>query len=488
MRVKQTLSNIYWSFVRRLKTKPRLRLAIWSLLLLLLAISAARIVREPAPFSLFSSAHRSDFEDYYEAARLLSRGRDPYHLSDLRELRHRRLNPDDFKDPLLLLEIKRRLEGLGSYLYPPFTAWLLQPLSYFDYRQAAILFQILSLVSLAGFFLFLERKTPGESWHFHLPALLGALIMLRFLLENAANGNIGFFLLLLCGSGLVLAWERRPWTQLLGGGLIGVAIMIKVTPAFLVLVLLAGRRYRALFGLVGGLILTFLLPVLTLGWERNWQLFQDWRIFLLENFQRHGIIRPWANNQTVSALIGKLFLPGADGAQSQFGLPLLFANRYPDAGELRQLSMVVRGLNGLLYLLALGTSLFVFAFQGRREKGGDLFSSPSLIRLLSLVLLISLVGSGVSWYHAYSILLLPLFFRLYQSLVAGQQLLPAEKMLVLVLFVFGFLSPIFPPVFRKLLAIYSVFAWLILATIILYLGILWRREVRIFTGGPSIGP
>jgi len=144
------------------------------------------------------------------------------------------------------------------------------------------------------------------------------------------------------------------------------------------------------------------------------------------------------------------------------------------------LGNLVKSLNLVFYLLALGASVWVAlrrapAGEGRNDSRSPL-ADPTLARLSFLVLMVSLVASGVSWYHAYSVLLIPLFFRFYQIFTLGLPAPPLEAWALKGLAFFGFLQLVLPVDSRKALAMYSVFTFLILGLVFIYARLVFRKS------------
>ena len=460
--IKQLIFRYWDSGVSFLKDNQAVANSFIGILLLLMFASGMRIAKERSSYSLFSPANRSDFEDYYRASDLIRQGKDPYGVVKLRDIL-KNFKPDDLKNPAKIMELKKDMEGLGTYLYPPFTAYMLQPLTTLPYKSAAITFQILSISAFLSFLFVLFRYTGNVPWKFHVPVVIALVVLLRFCLENMTNGNMGFFLIFLCGLGLIFSWDRKIHIEFLGGVLLGIGAAVKITPAFFGLVLLGGRRFYAIIGVGCGVLFAFVLPALGLGWDQNIVLINNWNALILENFSRISFVRPWANNQTVSAAIGKLLVPGSDPAQADFGLPLLFGTSLPTINEIHILAKGVKIFNFIIYAFGLLVALFWAVRYESRQADRRIWTDPTIARMIMLSALISLVASGVSWYHAYCILFFPVFLRLYQHYALDEILQASERWSLYLLAVFGFFHFLFPPVVKKMLAIYSIFTWIALA-------------------------
>ncbi len=495
--------------------RPRLAAALLALLFLSLAVAGAGIVKPREvdflnPLSAFSS---SDFDDYFQASKAFLKGEDPYRLGQINDLFSMMNSPADLSDPFKFAAALEKLKGVGTYLYPPFTAFLLTPLTPLEYEYAAGIFQTLSLGALAAFLWLvfrLHRRLRTDDAPFWLAALTATILLYRFLDGNAGNGNIGFFLILLCGAGLLLIFRGSSvFAEFAGGFLMGLATVMKITPGFLGLVLIGGRRLVAILGMGAGALAALLAPAGVLGWQRNLDLFGNWYQLIVQTFSQVGFVRPWMNNQSVSGAIGKLFIPASDLKQAAYGLPI--GNVSDQAGaalfaqgvKLANVSLVVLGL-----LTAFAVAIRLHRSERAERSGGgtrtgpagvarslDEIFAPDILRLLVLAILISLLAAGVSWYHAYSILFIPVVLRLYLHFAGVARLgglftKGADRLDVCWLTLFGFfgvVQSILPKGAREGLAMYSVFAFLCCA-LVLWLSIrliLGRAEASAGSGAPG---
>ncbi|MCR9144668.1 MAG: DUF2029 domain-containing protein [bacterium] len=482
--------------------RPRVAAGILALLFVSLAVAAAGIVKPREidflnPLSAFSS---SDFDDYFQASKTFLKGEDPYRLGQINDLFNMAQGAQgglDLSDPFKLAAALEKLKGVGTYLYPPFTAFLLTPLTGLEYEIAAAIFQTASLAALA-FFLYcifrLHRRSialnasrasdasgdynPAGDGPFWLAALAAVLLLYRFLDGNAGNGNIGYFLILLCGGGLLLIFRGSFALEFAGGVLLGLATIMKITPGFLGLVLIGGRKFVAILGMGAGALLALLAPASVLGWQRNLDLFWNWYQLIVQTFSQMSFVRPWMNNQSISGAIGKLFIPASDLKQAAYGLPLGDVSDqattaiFAQGVKLANLSLVVLGLI-VAVVVALRFRRSGAVARETSGQGGSPGASlsisemfpPSILRLMVLAILISLLAAGVSWYHAYSILLIPVVLRLYQHWSGAAPLSPGRADPLdgawLALFgFFGIFQSLLPKGGREALAMYSVFACL----------------------------
>ncbi len=420
----------------------------------------------------FSPASRSDFDDYHTAARFLAEGKDPYRTDQMESINPADYSAKDIMNPAKLAEIARKLRGVGTYLYPPFLAWVLRPIAFESYEQAALKFQILSflaLLSFFGFYYIIKSLSVNISPPVFLTAsAFSSFLLYRFILENYTNGNIGFFLIFLIGAGLILAWKKGILWQMTGGFLIGLATVLKVTPVYMGLVLLAGRRWNAILGAVLGGLIGLAAPALTSGLSGNHDMLMNWKSLILEQYSKNVIVRPWANNQTISAAAGKFFIPLSDNKQLQYGLPLINREISGTGEKFSGIKNGVKAVNYTLTLILLGAAVFL-AWKGKLAAvSEDITENRRFSYFLSAAILISLVVSGVSWYHTYSLLLLPVLFLSVNYFYkkengAPLQLSRFELSALSVIGFFGVIDPMLPDALKSGLALYSVFTFLAIA-------------------------
>lgn len=474
----RTIGEFAAGIPERLVDRPRITAVLVLLLLVSLLWSGWRIVkpRDVNPLQLFGAVTSSDFDDYFQASiRFADGGADPYRMDAMRDAMEMMVDPEDLQNPLKVMQALEGLKGIGTYLYPPFTAWSLLPLTHLEYPAAAAVFQIASILALCVFLLMLYRlHRPGAAWMperedapYLLAVLFALIVLYRFLQGNMTNGNIGFFIVLLSGGGLLLAFRGGVWREFLGGCMMGVAVVMKITPAFFGLVLIGGRRIVAILGMGCGALVALFVPAVSLGWARNLELLHNWHLLILRTFSEVAFVRPWMNNQSIAGGIGKLFIPGSEAQQRSFGLPIYSVSSEEGAAFAADL---VSAANLTLYVFALILALVVagrvllrersFPLAHDERKLSTLFSLNEW-RVLLIAILVSLVGAGVSWYHAYCVVLIPLVWRMYAHAAGSLPLrAKADGLWLGVIVFFGALQSALPGAARDGLAIYSIFTWL----------------------------
>ncbi|MFN3604118.1 MAG: glycosyltransferase family 87 protein [Leptonema sp. (in: bacteria)] len=372
--------------------RDKIQKIIFLLLPILLFIISLRIITDPN--SDFKS--KSDFEDYYNASIRLKSFQNPYYIEKIESIFNQKdTTIKTFDDLKKLLEDAK---GVGKYLYPPLFAFLLIPLTFFPYTIAAILYQIIQITFLMLSFYLLYKtleilfpKTSNRKINFSI--LLGFFMLLPLHVQNISNGNVGFLLIFLVSLSLFLYFKNFQnsfFADFINGLIIGIATIIKVLPGFLMGFYFIKRKYIIFIGFLFGIIIGIFLPALYLGWEINVRYFTDWYEWILVNYKKYSVLRPYANNQTISAALVKLFIPYADLNQILYELPFsLFQNQLGIVGSL------IQGINLFLLInLAVLTLLFFF-----KRTNTIFFLYYSYILFLT-----ALLTSGISWYHTFSIL------------------------------------------------------------------------------------
>lgn len=178
-----------------------------------------------------------DFPTFYDAAVAVAEGKDPYDLRALRAIHGERGNPG---------------RQLFPYIYPPAFAVLLRPLTFLPFFTANRVWAGLSHLSLAASLVllargFLRHRAPAALQ----VALLGSVALLFHpIASTLEHGQVNHFLLLL----LLAFWMlRRSGREVAAGVALGVAAVLKMSPALLVGYALVKReRKLALVAVASG--------------------------------------------------------------------------------------------------------------------------------------------------------------------------------------------------------------------------------------------
>lgn len=174
-----------------------------------------------------------------------------------------------------LISSKAFYAGLNPYqtdtpfpfIYPLFLCVLLKPFTILPYWLSVFLWFLGSFIALfLSAFIFLRLLRPTIS----TKVMTGLLCFIYFLLfpiisNNFLNGQINFFIVLLCVLFLKYYLEER---KIYAGWFLAAAIAIKLTPLIFLIYLIIRRDFSIIFLVLGQIILlSFLLPVLFSGFK-----------------------------------------------------------------------------------------------------------------------------------------------------------------------------------------------------------------------------
>jgi hypothetical protein len=202
----------------------------------------------------------NDFHDYWLAGRLILQGRSPYDVEAMRALASQ--------------EHLSFLVG-GGYSYPLPFAVAMVPFGALPFDVAVVAFNLISVAAFAATVaVWLEwahgPAVAGASAAGRLPRrLLGAAFVAGAyppVYGTVAMGQANLVLLPLMAAGLGLAPASGRARGLLGGGLVGVAAVVKLVPAVLVIPLALGRRAMAAAGIVAGALGALAASVAVAPW------------------------------------------------------------------------------------------------------------------------------------------------------------------------------------------------------------------------------
>ncbi|MEM1441920.1 MAG: glycosyltransferase family 87 protein [Verrucomicrobiota bacterium] len=167
-------------------------------------------------------------------------------------------------------------QGRQGYLYPPFFAALLSPLSHFSQGVAASIYSVASSFAiLAAAFFFaatLVRLMPPKDfgstqvrWLTLAAAASGILLIFGKVMSVMRLGQSDSFYLLFIAVAFFLSPKFRFWS----GVALSAAINIKLTAVLFVFYFLIRRDWKTLMGIASGFLLFSFVPALYSGWEKN---------------------------------------------------------------------------------------------------------------------------------------------------------------------------------------------------------------------------
>ena len=195
----------------------------------------------------------NDFHDYWLAGKLVLQGHSPYDLSALRELAAR--------------EHVTLVAG-GGYSYPPPFALALVPLATLPYGAALLTFNMLSLaafgLTVAAWIVWAHGRSADLGRRRLALALAAGVYPPVY--GTVVNGQANLVVLPLLAVGIILALDGSPATRRVGGVLIGLAAIVKLVPAVLIVPLALGRRVGAAAAVVAGALASLLAAVAVAPW------------------------------------------------------------------------------------------------------------------------------------------------------------------------------------------------------------------------------
>lgn len=209
-----------------------------------------------------------------------------------------------------------RLDLWGHYnAHPPTSVLLALPFAYMSYVPAAVAWNLLSLVLLAGSLsvLFSElRFNPSLS---HLVLLATVLGIWPPLWLHLIQGQLGIPILFL----LTLAWRAaRHGRDALAGGIIGLAAAIKIFPAVLIVYFIVQRRFRLAIAGIIGFVLICALTLMITGPEA----FRDYLTSVLPTLKRWN---EYGQNASLNGFFSRLLSPSLAGVAALMASALVAA-------------------------------------------------------------------------------------------------------------------------------------------------------------------
>ncbi len=294
------------------------------------------------------------------------------------------------------------LAPFPPYYYPPPSILLFAPLTWMDRTIAKTVFSSLSVVVMF-LSVWLIIKLRGESLSDLQKTICYAIPVFFYpFWFTVDDGQVNAYLLLLITLTYYFYEKNRG---VLSGMFLSLAILFKITPALMAVYLLFKKKYKII--LVGGLVFI----VLTVASEMrlkpgiNWMY---WRYIVNDVSAQGG---PGYRDQSLNSFIMETGI-----------VEYLWENK------LRYLSLpskvdehVVTNL--VNYAIVGVLSLFIF-FKSIKEKVTE---TSTIIYEYSLLTIIAVVGSGLTWYHQYTMLLFPFLI----AVIAVMRMIPSKRRVIL---------------------------------------------------------
>lgn len=295
-----------------------------------------------------------------------------------------RIGPAFMSDPTVPL-----YQTHPSYLYPPFFLTLITPLFNLPANYATAVFQVLKWAALVVSLRLAWRLCSPRGEDVPPIVALGSLLLAgRFLANSMTCGNINMFVLaaMLTGAWLITR-QRLVWA----GFVIGVAACIKVVPGLMLAYFVYKRWWRTLWGAaLAGVICLLIYPALFLGWENNLRQLLGWWEYLPQAFLEQGRVNSVYSNQALPALLNRMLGP--------------YPTYPPDVHA--ALVVLPEWALSVIRTGCLAAGLGVLAYACRRRL--DPVHEPlAYATEIGLVLIATLVLSGISWKAQFVALLPP---------------------------------------------------------------------------------
>lgn len=206
-----------------------------------IAMSFARTVDPNA------EARDFDFGALYRGAQAVARGESPY--------------------------VNDRYGPLGAYIYSPTWAYLLRPLTWFDYTSARRIWMAINWILMTASVAMALRLAFGRV---SVPALalwLTVLPVSSYFWSALRAGQISIFM-----AALYLGWAtcRRAGWRFTGGALLAASVAVKLAPGMLVPYLFLRRDWRGLTGVAVGGAAIVLLPACWVGVNETARQHLEW--------------------------------------------------------------------------------------------------------------------------------------------------------------------------------------------------------------------
>ncbi|TGM51670.1 DUF2029 domain-containing protein [Leptospira biflexa] len=361
-----------WKFLEPIERHGKWILAVLFLFLLVTSVTRAH--------------QKSDFLDYYHASERWSTGENLYRFDVAFELQSKIKSAEDLFLPENLPLLLSLQNETATYIYPPLFSFLLIPITFLSENNAALLFELISWISLLAIFylLFQNKELNLEKQKYKYILLITTMVFnFRFIESHIQNNQVGIFLILLVLASILIK------NDFVGGILLALAVCIKITPLVFLFAFVYEKKFSRIVWFFVGLFLWNALP-LTYNWEYTIQMSNEWISQILGNALNNPLLRSWKNNQSLSSTLAKYFVSGADFInQPTYGLPFF------------NVSLFTLKIVQIIFVLAFGIPLLLL-WRKPNQKWS----------IISLLFLISALFSGISWIHSFIICLVPVYFIL----------------------------------------------------------------------------
>lgn len=253
---------------------------------------------------VFSKGHAiGDFGNYYYASKFLTQGQWGLWIYD----------PYQFNTAIYNTGLRNFF--LNYTPVTPFTALVYVPLTFFEPFTAKLIWNVLSAVALlTGIYKLATHYSWRNEWIFISPLLV--LFPLRY---NFIEGQTYCLIFFLLATGFIAYQKQQLWLMAVCWAL---AILLKITPAFVLFFLFFQKDYRGLLKLFLAMLVFFALSVPVVHME----VWREYLVDILPRLAAGDINNTYAlNYQSMQVLLKKLFVPDAlDNPEAWFNNPYLY--------------------------------------------------------------------------------------------------------------------------------------------------------------------
>ncbi len=302
-----------------------------------------------------------------------------------------------FRDIDIHREIGRRFLS-GEYLYAndycymylPTTGIYFAPLLVLERNPSLALRYAVAIVCLVGTIMVFHRMIFGSAarkgWSLLLLGVGAGALTLQFILNDLDDGGPHLILLGILSAGIYAIWIGREW---LGAALVGLGIVLKITPALFVLLFLWKRQWRLASYTLLATVLWIVLPVFYMGPISWWEHHTEWT----KNVMLSVLDRQVEGRQENELQKANLSLRHT---------MLRYLVTYPQTHRLRQVDPGYRPVldlpspvaNAIVGVAAIGL-LGLFVRSGRREFQGP--GDPRWAQECAGTLMLALFLSPITW-------------------------------------------------------------------------------------------
>jgi len=200
------------------------------------------------------------------------------------------------------------------YLYAPGFAWLLAPLGFLPQKTALAIWCLAKAAAFGAIVNMLSSEMTARlkgSWLAAGLAAWGALIVAKPVLIDFQYGQVNLFIVAACVWALLGHFDSRKPSSIdaLRWGVVAVAALAKIFPLAVLLVpwvvttrIPRERLKLERLGMILGLLLMMILPILAQGFSGTWELLLDWQ----QALQSRGLPLE-SHNQSFTALLHHYF-------------------------------------------------------------------------------------------------------------------------------------------------------------------------------------